>query len=96
MYPCFHVKKWSDIYTDIDCSFPTHFNIRKVEEGVQVKTTKLYNEGGKSFGNNLHCFIEFTKTDPDELMQVVGFGVHSDKYYNALAKHKEEREKEKL
>ena len=88
IYPMFHVKKWSDIYTDINCSYPTHFNIRKVEEGIQVKTCKQYNEGGKSFGSNNHCLIEFTKADSDS---EVDFNKHSDKYYNALAIHREDR-----
>ena len=46
----FHVKKWKDIYTDINCAYPQFFNIRKEEEGIQVKTEKAYIEGGKSFG----------------------------------------------
>ena len=28
MYPSFHVKPWEDIYTDIDCAFPSFYNIR--------------------------------------------------------------------
>ena len=37
-------------------------NIRKSEEGVQMKTAKQFTEG-KSLGGNLHCFIEFERTD---------------------------------
>jgi hypothetical protein len=33
-YPMFHVKKWDDIFTDINCAYPQFFNIRKTEEGV--------------------------------------------------------------
>ena len=62
MYPSFHIKPWEDIYTDIDCAFPRFMNIRKSEEGVQVKTSKQYTEG-RSLGGNLHCLIEFVRTD---------------------------------
>lgn len=62
MYPSFHIKQWEDIYTDIDCAFPRFMNIRKSEEGVQMKTAKQFTEG-KSLGGNLHCFIEFERTD---------------------------------
>lgn len=57
-YPCFHVKKWKDIVTDINCAFPQFFNIRKSEMGIQEKTTKAFTEG-KHKGGNLHCLIEF-------------------------------------
>lgn len=57
-YPAFHVKKWEDIVTDINCSFPKFFNIRKSELGVQEKTSKAFTEGSK-LGGNLHCIIEF-------------------------------------
>lgn len=33
-YPAFHVKKWEEIATDINCAFPKFFNIRKSELGV--------------------------------------------------------------
>ena len=62
MYPTFHVKPWEAIYTDIDCAFPRFFNIRKSEEGVQVKTSKQYTEG-RSLGGNLHCLIEFERLE---------------------------------
>ena len=61
-YPVFHIKKWEDIYTDIDCAFPRFFNIRKAEQGVQVKTSKSFTEG-KHLGGNLHCIIEFERVD---------------------------------
>ena len=57
-YPVFHVKKWDDVATDIECAFPRFFNIRKSELGVQMKTSKAFTEGGK-VGGNLHCLIEF-------------------------------------
>ena len=34
-YPVFHVKKWEQIETDIECAFPAFFNIRKAEIGIQ-------------------------------------------------------------
>jgi len=37
MYPIFHIKKWDQIVTDIECAFPEFFNIRKSEIGVQQK-----------------------------------------------------------
>lgn len=60
-YPCFHVRPWTMIHQDIDCAFPSFFNIRKAEQGVQTKTSKGFLEGGKNFGGNLHCLIEFKK-----------------------------------
>ena len=33
-YPSFHIKKWEDIVTDIDCGFPRFMNIRKSDLGV--------------------------------------------------------------
>jgi hypothetical protein len=33
-YPVFHVKRWEDIVTDIGCTFPKFYNIRKSELGV--------------------------------------------------------------
>jgi hypothetical protein len=33
-YPVFHVKPWEEIFTDINCSFPSFFNIRKSEQGI--------------------------------------------------------------
>lgn len=64
-YPVFHVKKWSQVVTDIDCQFPKFFNIRKSEVGVQEKTSKAFTEGSK-LGGNLHCIIEFVKdSSPD-------------------------------
>ncbi|TNV72832.1 hypothetical protein FGO68_gene3150 [Halteria grandinella] len=59
-YPTFHVKKWTDIATDIECGFPQFFNIRKSEFGVQEKTTPSFVEGGSKLGGNLHCIIEFS------------------------------------
>ena len=61
-YPIFHVKPWEDIYTDIDCAFPRFFNIRKSEQGVQLKTSKAFTEG-RHLGGNLHCLIEFERID---------------------------------
>lgn len=60
-YPSFHVKKWEDIATDIDCAFPKFFNIRKSEIGIQEKVSKAFTEGSK-VGGNLHCIIEFENT----------------------------------
>ena len=37
-------------------------NIRKSEQGVQMKTSKAFTEG-KNLGGNLHCIIEFEKTE---------------------------------
>ena len=62
MYPSFHVKPWEDIYTDIDCAFPSFYNIRYSDQGVQKKTTDQYTKG-KSLGNNLHCLIEFERLE---------------------------------
>lgn len=62
MHPVFHVKSWEDIFTDIDCVFPQFFNIRKPELGVQTKTESIFTEGSKA-GGNLHCLIEFERTD---------------------------------
>ena len=42
-------------------------NIRKSEQGVQLKTAKQFTEG-KSLGGNLHCFIEFERTDKPSKM----------------------------
>ena len=33
-YPMFHVNKWDDIYTDINCAYPSFYNIRKTEDGI--------------------------------------------------------------
>ena len=33
-YPVFHVKRWTDIVTDLSCGFPEFFNIRKSELGI--------------------------------------------------------------
>jgi hypothetical protein len=38
-YPSFHVKRWEDISTDLNCAFPKFFNIRKSELGIQEKTS---------------------------------------------------------
>ena len=57
-YPSFHVKKWEEIVTDISCSFPEFYNIRKSEVGVQTKAGKSFTEG-KHKGGNLHCLMEF-------------------------------------
>jgi hypothetical protein len=62
MHPCFHVKRWRDIHEDIDCAYPTYCNIRRPELGLMQKPGKAFQEGGKSFGGNLHCIIEFVKT----------------------------------
>ena len=48
----FHVKKWKDIYTDINCAYPQFFNIRKAEEGhkkivINQKTIKTVIENMK-------------------------------------------------
>lgn len=57
-YPSFHIKKWQDIVTDIECEFPKFFNIRKSEMGIQEKASPAFTEG-KHKGGNLHCIIEF-------------------------------------
>ena len=56
-YPCFHVKKWEDIFTDINCKMPQFYNIRKTEEGIQTK------EKPARVGHNNHCIIEFEVDD---------------------------------
>jgi hypothetical protein len=59
-YPCFHVRKWSDIVTDIDCQNPRYFNIRHPERGVQeMKKMKKSSRAG----GNLHCLIVFERTN---------------------------------
>lgn len=59
-YPCFHIKQWKDINTDIDCQFPEFYNIRKPELGIQKKISAAFTTGTKA-GGNLHCLIEFEK-----------------------------------
>lgn len=59
-YPTFHVKRWTEIATDIQCGFPQFMNIRKSELGVQEKTTPSFVEGGSKSGGNVHCIIEFS------------------------------------
>ena len=59
-YPCFHVKPWQQIQLDIDCAFPSFFNIRKADQGIQTKTSAAFTSG-KHFGGNLHCLIEFER-----------------------------------
>ena len=78
----FHVKKWSDIETDLSCSYPSYFNIRKTEEGIQTKPGKLYAEGGKSFGQNNHCIIEFKRSDVEGVLPASNKTI--SKYYQAL------------
>lgn len=68
-YPCFHVKSWREIYVDINCAFPEFFNIRKSDEGVQIKTSASFTTG-KSFGGNLHCLIEFERTKLEEPSEI--------------------------
>ena len=80
----FHVKKWKDIYTDINCAYPQFFNIRKEEEGIQVKTEKAYIEGGKSFGQNNHVLIEFKRSSIEGTAPANNKTIN--KYYAALAK----------
>ena len=58
-YPVFHVKRWTDIVTDLSCGFPEFFNIRKSELGIQTKDTPAFQEGGSKYGSNIHCIIEF-------------------------------------
>lgn len=58
-FPCFHIRKWSDIVTDIDCQNPRYFNIRYPERGVQeMKKMKKSSRAG----GNLHCLIIFERT----------------------------------
>ena len=57
-YPVFHVKRWEQIVTDVNCAFPEFYNIRKSEVGVQQKTSKGFTEGTHK-GGNLHGILEF-------------------------------------
>lgn len=72
--PSIHVKKWSDVCTDLNCQSPQFFDIRHTERGVQTRGSKAKVEDspndceappmppvvhqGKR-GGNLHCFICF-------------------------------------
>lgn len=56
----FHVKKWDDVATDIDCQAPYWFNIREAEAGVR-KREKCRRPGG-----NLHCFLLFRSDVAEE------------------------------
>jgi hypothetical protein len=60
-HACMHVKKWRDIDTDIQTQFPSFFNIRQSEKGVQNRGEKC-----KRVGGNLHCLLCFRKDVVEE------------------------------
>ena len=41
-YPCFHMKRWSEIVTDLSTGYPEFYNIRKSELGVQRKEDEVF------------------------------------------------------
>ena len=60
-YPIFHLKKWEEIVTDISCSLPQYYNIRKPDLGVMRKTDPIYTTGRKK-GTQSHCFLLFERS----------------------------------
>ena len=59
-YPPMHVFKWRDILLDLNQAFPKFLNIRKLDLGIQEKTSQCFKTGSKA-GGNLHCIIEFER-----------------------------------
>jgi hypothetical protein len=60
-HPTFHNQPWENVYKDLEQLFPSCFNIRKPEDGLQVRD-KPITKAALWRGNN-HCIMEFSRTD---------------------------------
>lgn len=60
--PTFTCLKWSDVMRDLTMENPEYLNVRKLNEGVQVKDNMDPSKKGK----NCHCIMEFSAIRPRE------------------------------
>ncbi len=60
-YQSIHCVKWDDIEKDLNLKSPEYLNVRRLDLGIQIK--KLKNKDLLNTERNLHCIIQFKRTD---------------------------------